>query len=71
MDALRDQPPASLVHRVLRWIVAFERAAELRPIDLLEARVARLERRLATRLGDDSDTCAPDAPRPRNLAVEI
>lgn len=71
MDAMRDHPPASLVRRVLRWLGDFEQAMDMRPVDLLEARLVRLERQLATRLGDDAETGAPDAPRPHQSAVEI
>jgi len=67
MDAMPQDPPASLLHRVLRWLGDFERAMDMRPVDLLEARVARLERQLLERPGD---AFASDAV-PHPSAAEI
>jgi hypothetical protein len=47
MEAAQEQPRASLLHRVMRWIGDFETAMDGEGIDDLHRRVARLERRLA------------------------
>ncbi len=53
MDVVQETEP-SLLRRAFRWLREFERATEMQPVDLLELRVAKLERRLATlNLTDD------------------
>ncbi len=46
LDA-EQEPPSSLLTQALRWLDAFDKAMNSEPGDLLERRVATLERRLA------------------------
>ena len=54
MNAEQEQP-SSLLTQALRWLGAFDKAMNSQPVDLLERRVAELERQLSARVGAGSD----------------